>query len=80
MNDDYLSILFVIKYMVEAVTHYAVCVLNPDGGSGVSGVVRCSQVEGQKVKISAEIKGLTPGQHGFHIHQFGKIVFLCQEI
>jgi Cu-Zn family superoxide dismutase len=53
-------------------THYAVCVLNPDGGSGVSGIVHMSQVEGQKCRITAEIKGLTQGLHGFHIHQFGK--------
>ena len=53
-------------------THYAVCVLNQDGNSGVSGIVKTSQVEGQKTRITAEIKGLTPGLHGFHIHQFGK--------
>jgi len=36
--------------MVEgAKTHYAVCVLNPDGGSSVSGVCKFTQVEGAKV-------------------------------
>ena len=58
--------------MVEAKTHYAVCVLNPDGGSGVSGVVKFVQAEGQKTKVTAEVKGLKPGHHGFHIHQYGK--------
>ena len=58
--------------MVEAQTHYAVCVMNPDGDSGVSGIVKFTQVEGQKVRIVADVKGLTPGVHGFHIHQFGK--------
>ena len=58
--------------MVEAKVHYAVCVMNPDGGSGVSGVVKLMQTEGQKTKITAVVKGLTPGHHGFHIHQFGK--------
>ena len=55
--------------MVEcADTHYAVCVLNPDGGSGVSGVVKFTQKAGCNVTIEAEIKGLSPGLHGFHIH------------
>lgn len=59
--------------MVEgAKTHYAVCVLNPDGDSGVSGVCYFTQAEGAKVQIKAEMKGLTPGLHGFHIHQYGK--------
>lgn len=49
-------------------THYAVCILREDGGSGVSGLVKFSQVEGEKVKIHAEITGLSPGLHGFHIH------------
>ena len=56
----------------EKKTHYAVCVLNPDGGSGVSGIAKLTQVEGEQVEINVEIKGLTPGLHGFHIHQFGK--------
>jgi len=60
-----------LKIMV-ANTHYAVCILREDGGSGVSGLVKFSQVEGENVKIHAEITGLTPGLHGFHIHQFGK--------
>ena len=54
--------------MVEAKVHYAVCVMNPDGGSGVSGVVKFVQTEGQTTKITAVVKGLTPGHHGFHIH------------
>lgn len=54
--------------MAESKTHFAVCVLNPDGDSGVSGIVKMTQVEGEKVKIVADVKGLTPGTHGFHIH------------
>ncbi len=54
--------------MVEAKVHYAVSVLNPDGGSGVSGVVKFVQTEGHKTKITAVVKGLAPGIHGFHIH------------
>ena len=56
--------------------HYAVCVLN-GGGTGVSGVVKFTQAEGKKVRIQAEITGLTPGQHGFHIHEFGNLTNGC---
>ena len=60
--------------MVESgKTHYAVSVINQDNNSGVSGLVKFTQVEGKHVTISAEIKGLKPGYHGFHIHEFGKI-------
>lgn len=29
------------------------------------------QNESAPVKVTGEIKGLTPGQHGFHVHVFG---------
>merc|ERR1712212_1425958 len=45
----------------------AVCVLKSEK---VNGVVNFIQ-DGDAVKISGEIKGLAPGQHGFHVHQFG---------
>jgi len=48
----------------------AVCVLR--GDPGVEGVIRFTQPEcGQPTVIEGEIKGLTPGQHGFHIHALG---------
>ncbi len=58
--------------MVEGgATWYAVSILREDNGSGVSGIVRFTQVEGSKVRITAEVNGLKPGKHGFHIHEFG---------
>ena len=48
--------------------HYAICILYPDKGSGVSGVVKFYQEEGQNVFIRADLKGLKTGFHGFHIH------------
>lgn len=48
----------------------AVCVLKGDGPT--KGVVRFSQekVDGP-VTLTGEISGLAPGEHGFHVHEFG---------
>ena len=59
--------------MVDApITHYATCILNPDGGSSVSGIAHMTQAENGPITIRAEMNGLTPGLHGFHVHVFGK--------
>jgi Cu-Zn family superoxide dismutase len=48
----------------------AIAVLNPTQNNKVMGTVTFSKVE-LGVKVVADIKGLTPGAHGFHVHQFG---------
>ena len=48
----------------------AVAVLHPTAGNNVSGIVTFT-VSGDSVKVVADISGLTPGKHGFHIHEFG---------
>ncbi len=48
----------------------AVAVLNPTKGNLVNGMVTFEAVEGG-VRVVAKIDGLTPGKHGFHIHEFG---------
>jgi Cu-Zn family superoxide dismutase len=48
----------------------AIAVLHATEGNKVHGWVSFTK-EGDKVKVVAEIAGLTPGKHGFHIHEFG---------
>lgn len=55
----------------------AICILNPDGGSSVRGVVRFKQSGNQPVHIHAEITGLSDGKHGFHVHEFGNLTQGC---
>jgi Cu-Zn family superoxide dismutase len=57
-----------IAFAADTVT--AKAVLAPTQGNSVSGIVHFSQVTGG-VKIVADISGLTPGEHGFHIHEVG---------
>ena len=56
----------------EARTHYAICILN-----GIKGIVKFAQKEGEMVRVRAEIDGLTPGLHGFHVHEFGNLTNGC---
>jgi len=45
-------------------------VLRPTEGNKVGGIVRFTEVA-DGVQVQAEITGLTPGKHGFHVHEFG---------
>ena len=48
----------------------ALAVLHSASGSQVKGTVTFTKV-GDGVKVVADLTGLTPGKHGFHIHEFG---------
>lgn len=48
----------------------AIAVLHPTEGNKVHGTVTFAK-EGDKVKVVAHVEGLTPGRHGFHIHEWG---------
>eukprot|EP01004_Peranema_trichophorum_P010245 NODE_9018_length_626_cov_71.017893_g8390_i0.p1 GENE.NODE_9018_length_626_cov_71.017893_g8390_i0~~NODE_9018_length_626_cov_71.017893_g8390_i0.p1 ORF type:complete len:164 (+),score=28.86 NODE_9018_length_626_cov_71.017893_g8390_i0:59-550(+) len=59
-------------------TAKAICVVGPNGKSctggeeplpGCTGVVHLEQIDPDTCKINYEIKGLSPGLHGFHIHE-----------
>jgi Cu-Zn family superoxide dismutase len=48
----------------------AVAVLHPTEGNEVSGIVTFTKVA-DGVKLVADVNGLAPGRHGFHIHEYG---------
>ncbi|CAD5216944.1 unnamed protein product [Bursaphelenchus xylophilus] len=62
------SIFGYFKVSAATMSNRAVAILQ--GDSNVSGVVWFTQKDGG-VQVDGEIKGLTPGKHGFHVHQWG---------
>lgn len=49
---------------------HAVAKLQPTAGNQTAGTVTFEAMGG-KVRVTAELKGLPPGLHGFHIHEYG---------
>jgi Cu-Zn family superoxide dismutase len=54
----------------EAEQRVAVAQLEPLGDSGVSGRVVLTEVD-DGVEIQVDVTGLEPGEHGFHVHEYG---------
>lgn len=50
----------------------AACVLLPTLGNTVHGKIVFTQDEGF-VRVVADVRGLTPGKHGFHVREFGDL-------
>jgi len=48
----------------------AVALLVPTKGSKAEGRVTFLQAE-EGIQVKGEVSGLTPGEHGFHVHEFG---------
>ena len=48
----------------------AIAVLHPAQGADVHGTITFREVA-DGVRVEGEITGLTPGTHGFHVHEFG---------
>lgn len=48
----------------------AIALLHATSGNNIKGTVTFTE-EADGVQVHAEITGLTPGNHGFHVHEFG---------
>jgi len=48
----------------------AIALISPAKDKSVKGVVTFTQTD-KGVRVYAHLEGLTPGKHGFHIHEFG---------
>jgi Cu-Zn family superoxide dismutase len=64
------SIAFITSTAFADEPTKAIAVLHPTKGSNVEGTVTFAK-SGDEMKIVADVTGLTPGKHGFHIHEFG---------
>ncbi|KAL0417665.1 UNVERIFIED_CONTAM: Superoxide dismutase [Cu-Zn], chloroplastic [Sesamum radiatum] len=60
---------------VVAATKKAVAVLK--GTSNVEGVVTLTQEDAGPTTVNVRITGLTPGKHGFHLHEYGDTTNGC---
>jgi len=69
-----LPMLFALNYddakPAPASPTRAIVVLHPMAKSEAKGIITFVQKDGS-VEISGEVTGLTPGAHGFHVHEFG---------
>lgn len=53
-------------------TEKAIAILEPTAGSQVKGTITFTKV-GDGIRVEGVVTGLTPGKHGFHVHQFGDL-------
>ncbi|KAL4190841.1 hypothetical protein AMTRI_Chr07g26730 [Amborella trichopoda] len=63
------------RLTIVAATKKAVAVLK--GNSQVEGVVTLTQEDDGPTTVNVRITGLTPGKHGFHLHEFGDTTNGC---
>ncbi|CAL5352720.1 unnamed protein product [Camellia sinensis] len=64
-----------LSTVVVAATKKAVAVLK--GTSNVEGVVTLTQDDNGPTTVNVRVTGLTPGLHGFHLHEFGDTTNGC---
>lgn len=59
-----------VEWQEEAPLNRAVAVLHPTAGHTTAGTVTFTNVAGV-YEVEAVVTGLEPGEHGFHIHEYG---------
>lgn len=71
--------LYMRPYNYARVDHHAVAVVNSDK---VEGVIHFYQLGGptSPVRVAGNLTGLSPGPHGFHVHQFGDTSGGCKSM
>jgi len=60
----------IVKEFDGPVINKAVSVVHPIGDNSVTGIVNFERTD-EGTKVDVQVTGLTEGQHGFHIHQYG---------
>jgi Cu-Zn family superoxide dismutase len=58
----------------------AVAVFDNSASPGLSGVVHLTEISPELTRISGYISGLSPGEHGFHIHKDGDLTEGCKSM
>jgi Cu-Zn family superoxide dismutase len=56
----------------KPVVKRAIAVISPTKGKSVNGTVTFEETD-NGVRVIVKLTGLSPGKHGFHIHEFGDI-------
>lgn len=60
------------KMMASRATKGAVAIIRPTADNAARGHVRFTKT-GDGILVEGRIEGLSPGPHGFHVHQFGDL-------
>lgn len=58
-------------HIEEANVESAIAILYPTEGNEVNGQITFSKMVDGRIKVNAEVYNLSPGLHGFHVHEYG---------
>jgi len=58
-------------HIPEANIESAIAILYPTEGNETNGQITFSKMVDGRIKVNAEVYNLSPGKHGFHVHQYG---------